>query len=110
MAMNEKIAYWGSVGLSALALVMLVVNVALLTENRATQLDVNNRQNTIAGGSTMNQVNQALVQAMAQAAIKDNDTKMRELLTSQGITLKTEPATAAKPEEKSDKTKEKTHG
>jgi hypothetical protein len=110
MAMNEKIPYWGSVGLSAVAMVLLVVNVSLLTTNRSTQADVGNRQNTIASGQTMNQVNQALVQAMAQAAIKDNDTKMRDLLTAQGITLKTEPTAAAKPAEKTDKTKENTHG
>ena len=102
--MNEKLPYWGSVGFSALALFLLVVNVSLLNSNRAAQIEVNQRQSVIATGQTLSQVNQGLVQAMAEAAVKNNDTQMRALLTAQGITLRNEAAPSVKPAEK---TKEK---
>ncbi|MGB9153618.1 MAG: hypothetical protein WCD70_11085 [Alphaproteobacteria bacterium] len=98
--MNEKIPYWLSVGLSTLALVLLLINITILNSNRAAQLDVNQRQATIAGGQQMNQLNQILVQAMAEAALKNNNTQLRDLLSAQGYTLKTEPAPAAKSTEK----------
>ena len=91
MAMNEKLPYWVSVGFSALALVLLIVNVSLLNVNRTIQLDVTQRQSTISGGQALSQVNQGLVQAMAEAAVKNNNIQMRDLLTAQGITLKNEP-------------------
>jgi hypothetical protein len=98
--MNEKLPYWGSVFFSAAALLLLVVNISLANVNRATQADVAQRQNTIATGQQLAQLNQGLVQAMAEAALKNNNTHMRDLLATQGITLKNEPAPAAKPTEK----------
>ena len=98
--MNEKLPYWGSVVFSAVALVILVINVSLATINHAAQIDINQRQNTVMSGQSLDQLNKALVQMMAQAAVKENDTKMRDLLSSQGITLKSEPASAAKPTDK----------
>ncbi len=98
--MNEKLPYWGSVVFSAVALVILVINVSLATINHAAQIDINQRQNTVMSGQSLDQLNKALVQMMAQAAVKENDTKMRDLLSSQGITLKSEPASAAKSTDK----------
>jgi hypothetical protein len=86
--MDEKVTYWASVVLSALALLLLVVNVAMVDSNRHLQEEVNQRQATIQRGVTLSQVNESLVQAMAQSAIKDGDSGMRQLLTAQGITLK----------------------
>lgn len=95
--MNEKLAYGASVLLSAVALVLLVANVILANANRTIQLQVSQRQNVVGTGQTLSQVNQGLVQAMAEAALKNNDAQMRDLLASQGITVKSEPAPAAAP-------------
>jgi predicted Zn-dependent protease len=106
-SMKEKLPYWASILFSTVALVLLFVNIAITNANRALQIDVAQRQNTIVGGQQLAQVNQGLVQALAEAAFKNNDTQMRDLLATQGITLKNEPATApATPEKSPEKTKE----
>lgn len=101
--MNEKLPYCGAVLFSSIALVLLVINVSLATVNRAAQMEINQRQATLAAGQQLSQLNQGLVQMMAEAAIKNNNTKLRDLLTAQGITLKSEPASVAKSPEKSEK-------
>ena len=89
--MDEKLTYWGSVIFSALSLVLIVVNISLSNANRTLQADVTQRQSTITGGQQLSQLNQNLVQALAEAAYKDNDNQIRDLLTTQGITLKNKP-------------------
>ena len=86
--MDEKIAYWAAVAFGALALVLLVLNVSFINGNRAMQDEVNQRQLVINRGQTLSQVNQNLVQALANVAVKDSDTQVRDLLAAQGITLK----------------------
>ena len=88
--MDEKLAYWGSVTFGALALVMIIVNIPLSSSNRTMQIDVSQRQQQIAGGQQLNQINQGMIQAMAQSAIKNGNTGMRDLLEAQGFRLKTD--------------------
>ncbi len=86
--MDDKAAYWASVGLSALALLLLITNVALVNSNRNLQTEASQRQNTINNAVNLSQLNSSLVQALADASIKDNDKDIRDLLASQGITIK----------------------
>ena len=107
--MSEKIAYWASVTFGALALILLIVNISVANINRAQQNDVAARQNTISGGQALSQLNQGLVQALAETSVKNDDSQIRELLTSQGISVKnnngTPVAAAAKTAPAADKTK-----
>ena len=86
--MDDKIAYWASVIFSALALLLLVLNVGLVNGNRNLQAEVNQRQLAINNGVKFGQLNQSLVQALADASIKENDKDIRDLLSAQGITIK----------------------
>ncbi|MGE3623957.1 MAG: hypothetical protein AB7H77_08835 [Bdellovibrionales bacterium] len=86
--MNDRVLYLGSMGLGAVALLLLVINVCLINGNRNLQGELAQRQNAINNSGNLNQLNQALVQALAQASINDNDKAARELLASQGITVK----------------------
>jgi len=95
--MNEKLPYWGSLFFSATAIILLVVNISLSNNNRTLQTDVTQRQTQINGGQALSQVNQSLVQAMAEASLKNNNTQLHELLTAQGITLKTDKPAATTP-------------
>jgi hypothetical protein len=100
--MDEKMPYWGSVFLSAAALVLVCVNIALSNSNHNLQLDVSQRQATLVSGQQLVQLNQSLMQVLAEDAVKNNDTQIRDLLTSQGLSLKeptaaSAPATAAAP-------------
>ncbi len=95
--MDDKVAYWASVALSALALLLLVMDIALVNGNRQLQTEVNQRQVTINNGVNLSQINQGLVQALADASVKDNDKDIRDLLAAQGITVKPKN-TANEPE------------
>lgn len=84
--MEEKIAYWASMVLGGLALVLLILNISLINGNRNLQESINQRQATINAGATLNQLSRGLVQALAEAA-NNNDSAIRDLLAAQGITV-----------------------
>src|SRR5580704_3783407 len=98
--MDEKITYWAAVVFGAVSLVLLVLNVSFINSNRTLQEETNQRQAAINRGPTLGQVDQGIVQALANAAVKNNDTQARDLLAAQGITIK--PNTAVGEEEPGD--------
>lgn len=85
--MDEKTTYWASIILGGVALFLLIVNMSLINSNRQLQDEISQRQATINGGPTLDQLNKGIVQALANIAIKDSDTDARDLLTAQGITI-----------------------
>lgn len=85
--MDDKMVYWASVSLGVLALILLVSNIGFIISNRAMQAEYGARQTTINNGLSMSQLNQSIVQALAQAAIDNDDKDVRDLLSSQGITV-----------------------
>ncbi len=92
--MDEKLPYWGSVLLSAVAVILVLVNITFSNSNRTLQQEVSQRQASLTSGQQLAQLNQSLIQALAEAASKNN-TQIRDLLSSQGITLKSDAAAAA---------------
>jgi hypothetical protein len=86
--MNDKVFYWGSVVLGSLAVLLLVANVCLIDGNRSLQAEIGRRQGLIGNSVNLSNLNQSLVQALAQIAVDDNDQDVRELLAGQGITIK----------------------
>lgn len=87
--------YWLFTAAAALAVVLVVANFVVAEGNRATQMDVASRQAFINQSAQLSQVNQALVRAIAVAAVKDQDQKLGKILASQGITVQSSPAVAA---------------
>ena len=83
-----------------MAIALIVADLSLSTSNRALQADVSQRQATIAEGQSLSQLNQELVQTMAEAVVKNNNLELRDLLSAQGITLKSESAAAPAPAQK----------
>jgi hypothetical protein len=79
--------------LSGITLVLVVVYLYLAQENRSDQAEVNQRQQFINQSIEFNRVNNALIQAIATAAVNDKDDKLRSLLAQNGITIN--PATGA---------------
>lgn len=86
--MSDKVVYWSSVVFGALALLLLIANISLVSGNRTLQVEIAARQNAISGAVSMSQLDQSLAQALAQAAVKDDDQEIRDLLAAQGITIK----------------------
>jgi hypothetical protein len=79
--------YWMTVGLSAAAGALVVAYIILVQENRTVQADVNRRQQFINQSIQLGRVNEALIRALAAAAVSNNDDKLRDLLAENGITI-----------------------
>ncbi|HYZ43044.1 MAG TPA: hypothetical protein VE687_20800 [Stellaceae bacterium] len=97
-----------AVALSGLSLVLVVVYIILVQDNRSVQLQVNQRQQFINQGIQLGRINEALVRALASAAVNKKDDKLRELLAQNGITINAAgepvPATSAPAETAPEKT------
>ena len=83
--------------LSGITLVLVVVYLYLVQQNRAAQAEVNQRQQFINQSIEFNRIDNALIQAIAAAAASANDGKLRDLLTANGITIN--PKTGAPSEQ-----------
>lgn len=79
--------YRVTVGLAGLALVLVVVYIILVQDNRSVQAEVNRRQQFINQSIQLGRINDALIRALAAAAANGKDDKLRELLAQNGITI-----------------------
>jgi hypothetical protein len=79
--------YWMTVGLSAAAGALIVAYIVLVQDNRTVQAEVNRRQQFINQSIQLGRVNEALIRALAAAAVSNNDDKLRNLLAENGITI-----------------------
>ena len=93
--MNDKVLYWGSMAFRRSGALLLIANVCLINGNRNLQVELGQRQAAINNAGNLNQLNQALVQALAQASVNNQDKEISDLLTSQGITVKPKSGAAA---------------
>ena len=95
--------YRAIVGLAGFSLILVVVYIILVQNNRSVQLEVNQRQQFINQSVQLGRISEALVRAIAAAAAAHNDDKLRDLLTQNGITINAagEPVPASTPAEKS---------
>jgi hypothetical protein len=107
--MNDKALYWSSMILGGLALLLILSNVLLINGNRNLQMEIGRRQTVINNNGPMDQLNKALVQALAQASVDNEDKELRELLASQGFTVKKNEKVSAASDsgDKADKSEKK---
>jgi len=80
-------------GLAAVTLVLVVVYIVLIQENRSVQTEVNQRQQFINQSIQLGRINDTLIRALAAAAVDNNDDRLRELLAQNGIAIN--PTTGA---------------
>jgi hypothetical protein len=78
--------------LAAVPLVFTVVNFVLAHGNQTLRAEVDRRQYLIDQNAQLARVNQVLLQQVAIAAVKNQDSRLRELLSRNGITINA-PAT-----------------
>jgi hypothetical protein len=84
--------------LSGITLILVFVYLVVSEQNRTVQARVNERQQFINQSIEFGRVNEALVRALATAAVNDKDQKLRDLLKQNGITINAKtgaPAPAA---------------
>ncbi|HUC10867.1 MAG TPA: hypothetical protein VL985_10650 [Stellaceae bacterium] len=81
---------WGyriMVALSGITLILVFVYLSVSSQNRSVQAEIDRRQQFINQSIQFGRVNEALVRALATAAVNDKDDKIRELLVQNGITI-----------------------
>ena len=83
-------------GLGALALILAITNIVLLTSNRSAQDEFRTRAQYIQQSLQLEPVYQGLIRGLAELAAKQNDPQLRDLLASQGITFTTRQPEAGK--------------
>jgi hypothetical protein len=81
------------VALSGITLVLVVVYIVLIQDNRSVQSDINQRQQFINQSIQLGRINDALIRALATTAVGNQDDKLRDLLAQNGITIN--PTTGA---------------
>jgi hypothetical protein len=85
--------------LAALALLLVLVNVVLELANGGVQAEVNQRQAFINQNAEVMNIDNALIRALATAAVSHKDSRIEDALKGAGVTytLTPPPAQAANP-------------
>ena len=95
--MLKKNEFWMLTALAAIGLVLIVTNMVMFTQNRAAQAEVSVRSQYIQQAAQAEPLYREMVKALADLAVRNNDTQLREMLAKQGITLTANPAPSAAP-------------
>jgi hypothetical protein len=90
--------YWSLVGASVLVALFVGANIALVQVNRGIQAEVNARQQYIQQTVQLQTLNQEIIRALVELAVRNNDQDVKALLGSNGITFTVNaPAVAPAP-------------
>ena len=81
------------VALSGITLILVVIYIVLIQDNRSVQAEVNQRQQFINQSIQLGRISDALIRAMAATAVSNKDDRLRDLLAQNGITIN--PTTGA---------------
>ena len=79
---------------SALAILLALVNIVLLELNRRLQAEVTARNHFIQQTVQIETLNREVVNALANLAVERNDEALKALLAQHGVTLNPSPAGA----------------
>jgi ABC-type transport system involved in cytochrome bd biosynthesis fused ATPase/permease subunit len=81
--------------LGAIALLLALTNAVFFTRNRAAQAEVNNRQQFVQQSAALEGLYRDIVKALAELAVKNNDTQLMQMLSAQGINVSVNPPAPA---------------
>lgn len=83
--------------LALAALILVLVNIGLIRSNQELSRTVTGRQQYLQQTEQLQQLYQPMINGLASLAAKNNDSQIRDLLASQGITYTVNPAPALAP-------------
>jgi len=73
--------------LAAIAIILVLTNIALFERNRSLQAEVTARAQYIQQTTQLEILNREIVNAIANLAVRNKDDALRTLLTQQGISI-----------------------
>jgi type II secretory pathway component PulJ len=85
------------VAISGVSVLLVIAYAVLVQDNRRIQAEVNRRQQFINQSIELRRINEALIRAIAAAAINKKDEKLRQLLVQNGITINPPGDESTKP-------------
>jgi len=85
------------IALGALALVLVVTNGVLFTQNRSAQGELNARQQYVQQTVSLESLYRDIVKALAELAVKNNDQQLLQMLAAQGINVSVTPPAQPAP-------------
>jgi len=80
--------YWSLSAVAVACVMLVIINISLAQGNRELREKVNQRQTFIAQSVQLDKINKQLVNAIAQASVRDNDSALERVLTDQGIQIR----------------------
>ena len=92
--------------LGVAALLLVVTNAVLFTQNRGAQVALNQRQQFIQQTVPLEGLYRDIVKALAETAVKGNDRQVLDMLAAQGLSVTVNtpaPAAAEMPARKGEK-------
>ena len=92
--MLKKNEYWILMGLASAALVLVLTNMVLFTQNRQAQAEVASRAQFIQQTAQLEPLYREIVKALADLSVRNNDSQLRDVLAKQGITVSQSPGQA----------------
>lgn len=81
--------------LAALAVLLVIANAVLITQNREIQADLAQRQQFIQQTVPLEGLYRDIVKTLAEMAIKSSDRQVVNMLSSQGLSITVNPPPAA---------------
>ena len=79
--------YFTLVALGAVALILVLANVALFSNNREQQAQINQRQVFLQQTASLEALYREMVKALADLAVRNSDRPVLEALSAQGINV-----------------------
>ena len=92
--MLKQWEYWLLTLPAAAIAVLVCVNIALFSANRAAQAEVTSRAQYIQQSAQLEPLYREMARALADLAIRNNDFDLRDMLSKQGIKLTPQPCGA----------------
>lgn len=83
--------------LGAAAVALAVTNALLFTQNRGVQAELAARQQFLQQTVALEGLYRDIVKALAELAVKNNDSQLLQMLAAQGINVSVNPTPAAAP-------------
>ena len=84
--------------MGSLALLLVVANGVLFTQNRTEQTEVNSRQQYLQQTGSLEGLYRDIVKALAELAVKSSDQQLLQMLSAQGINVSVNAPAAPAPQ------------
>jgi type VI protein secretion system component VasK len=85
--MLTRLQFWSLSLLALAALALMGANMLMIMQNRAAQAEISARAQYVQQAAQLEPLYREMVRVLAEMAVRNNDSAIRDLLAKQGITV-----------------------